>query len=62
MTFLIFHFEISGIYFKDLHSPNMQFKLITSLVFHLDISGKALKEWHPKKKPTDINTFTNIPF
>ena len=40
ITFFVFHFEISGDVFNDIHPQNIKLISITFSVFHFEISGK----------------------
>ena len=44
MAFLVFHFEIFGKTFNDLHQPNVKQNLSTLDVSHFEISGKVSNE------------------
>ena len=44
ITFEVFHLDISGIDFNELHPENIQYILVILEVFHLDISGKEINE------------------
>ena len=46
--FVVFHFEMSGNFFKNLHPENINCILITLSVFHFEILGNNNKEEHPK--------------
>ena len=46
MTILVFHFDISGKDFKEIHDSNKCSISLILLVFHFDISGKDDKDLH----------------
>ena len=46
LALFVFHLDISGNEFNDLHQQNISFMLLTLLVFHLDISGNDFNDSH----------------
>ena len=49
MTFLVFHFDISGNNFNEEHPPNILLIFLTFIVFHIDILGNDFNEEHRAK-------------
>ena len=47
ITLEVFHFDISGKDFNELHSSNKELISVTFEVFHFDISGNDINELHP---------------
>ena len=55
VTLAVFHTDISGNNFKDLHPLNRLFIVVTLFVFHLDRSGKETKDSQSLKIPAILN-------
>ncbi len=53
---MVFHFDISGKDFKDLHPKNIEKKDLVFEVFQFDISGKDINESHPPNIPAISET------
>ena len=57
LTLDIFHFEISGKYFKDVHFLNNNSNDSILLVSHLEISGNDSNDKHSPNYPLHLVTF-----